>query len=125
MDERALSELLECSVCLESLDASSKVLPCQHTFCKRCLEEIICTKNELRCPECRTLVNISVDDLPTNILLIRLLEGMKTAKAGISGSSPGASGRRTNPTSPTNSKSGASPSSSANAASPYKVCLLH
>ena len=118
MDERALSELLECSVCLESLDATSKVLPCQHTFCKRCLEEIVCAKNELRCPECRTLVNISVDELPTNILLIRLLEGMKTAKAGFSGGSPGASAKRTSPTS---SRSGAGPSATAKTASPYKV----
>ena len=87
MDEKSLNELLECSVCLERLDASSKVLPCQHTFCRRCLEEIVSTKNELRCPECRTLVDIRVEELPTNILLIRLLEGMKNAKAGI-GHSP-------------------------------------
>ena len=124
MDERALSELLECSVCLESLDETSKVLPCQHTFCKRCLEEIICTKNELRCPECRTLVNIPVEELPTNILLIRLLEGMKTAKAGFSSGSPGASAKRTNPTSPTSSRSGAGPSATAKTASPYKVQYL-
>lgn len=38
MDERLLNDLLECSVCLERLDTSSKVLPCQHTFCRKCLE---------------------------------------------------------------------------------------
>lgn len=38
MDERTLEDLLECSVCLEQLDQSSKVLPCQHTFCRKCLE---------------------------------------------------------------------------------------
>lgn len=38
MDERTLNDLLECSVCLERLDTSSKVLPCQHTFCRKCLE---------------------------------------------------------------------------------------
>lgn len=78
MDEKAFNELLECSVCLEQLDDTNKVLPCQHTFCKRCLEEIVSTKHELRCPECRSLVEIQVDDLPSNLLLIRLLEGMKT-----------------------------------------------
>ncbi|XP_074650753.1 E3 ubiquitin-protein ligase SH3RF3-like [Tubulanus polymorphus] len=78
MDEQALNELLECSVCLEQLDSSSKVLPCQHTFCRRCLDEIVCAKSELRCPECRTLVDIAVDNLPPNILLVRLLEGLKT-----------------------------------------------
>ncbi|XP_076468584.1 E3 ubiquitin-protein ligase SH3RF3-like [Babylonia areolata] len=78
MDEQALSELLECSVCLERLNHTSKVLPCQHTFCRRCLEEIVSTQLELRCPECRTLVTVRVEDLPPNILLVRLLEGLKT-----------------------------------------------
>ena len=83
MDERTLNELLECSVCLDRLDATSKVLPCQHTFCRRCLEEIVSTKHELRCPECRSLVQIPIEDLPCNILLIRLLEGMKTVASGV------------------------------------------
>ncbi|OWF54497.1 E3 ubiquitin-protein ligase SH3RF1-like isoform X1 [Mizuhopecten yessoensis] len=78
MDEQSLNELLECSVCLERLDGTSKVLPCQHTFCRRCLDEIFSTKHELRCPECRTLVEIRVEELPLNILLVRLLEGIKT-----------------------------------------------
>lgn len=78
MDEQSLNELLECSVCLDRLDHTSKVLPCQHTFCRRCLEEIVSTKGELRCPECRFLVEVRVEDLPSNILLIRLLEGIKT-----------------------------------------------
>ncbi|XP_033211112.1 E3 ubiquitin-protein ligase SH3RF3-like isoform X2 [Belonocnema kinseyi] len=79
MDECMLNDLLECSVCLERLDTSSKVLPCQHTFCKKCLEEIISTHRELRCPECRVLVDIKVDDLPPNVLLMRILEGMRNA----------------------------------------------
>lgn len=77
MDEAFLNDLLECSVCLEQLDSNSKVLPCQHTFCKRCLEEIVNSHKELRCPECRVLVETNIDDLPCNILLIRLLEGIK------------------------------------------------
>lgn len=74
-----LNDLLECSVCLERLDTSSKVLPCQHTFCKKCLEEIVSTHRELRCPECRILVDVKVDDLPPNVLLMRILEGMRNA----------------------------------------------
>lgn len=77
MDESVLLDLLECPVCLERLDASAKVLPCQHTFCKRCLLGIVSSRNELRCPECRTLVDCNVDDLPNNILLVRLLDGIK------------------------------------------------
>ena len=96
MDERVLNELLECSVCLDILDLSSKVLPCQHTFCRRCLEEIVSTKHELRCPECRNLVEIPIEDLPPNILLIRLLEGMKHASriaaSSVSSAGDGSSG---------------------------------
>lgn len=77
MDESVLLDLLECPVCLERLDASAKVLPCQHTFCRRCLQGILSSRGELRCPECRTLVECAVDDLPSNILLVRLLDGIK------------------------------------------------
>nr|XP_033798072.1 E3 ubiquitin-protein ligase SH3RF1 isoform X2 [Geotrypetes seraphini] len=77
MDESALLDLLECPVCLERLDASAKVLPCQHTFCKRCLLGIVSSRSELRCPECRTLVDCGVDELPSNILLVRLLDGIR------------------------------------------------
>ncbi|XP_053352187.1 E3 ubiquitin-protein ligase SH3RF3-like [Clarias gariepinus] len=77
MDECALLDLLECSVCLERLDASARVLPCQHTFCRRCLENIVSSRRELRCPECRVLVDCGVGELPANILLVRLLDGLK------------------------------------------------
>ncbi|XP_055624846.1 E3 ubiquitin-protein ligase SH3RF1 [Toxorhynchites rutilus septentrionalis] len=80
MDERLLNDLLECSVCLDRLDTSSKVLPCQHTFCRKCLEEIVASHQELRCPECRVLVDVKIDELPPNVLLMRILEGMKTAE---------------------------------------------
>lgn len=79
MDEGTLNDLLECSVCLERLDTSSKVLPCQHTFCRKCLEDIVNKHKELRCPECRILVHAKVDELPPNVLLMRILEGMRNA----------------------------------------------
>lgn len=84
MDEKQLNDLLECSVCLERLDTSNKVLSCQHTFCKKCLDEIVATHKELRCPECRTLVECRVDELPPNVLLMRILEGMKCKSTTIS-----------------------------------------
>lgn len=80
MDERTLSELLECSVCLEQLNADSRVLPCQHTFCRSCLDEIVRAKKELRCPECRLLIRCRIEDLPANLLLVRLLEGLKSSE---------------------------------------------
>lgn len=101
MDEGTLNDLLECSVCLERLDTSSKVLPCQHTFCRKCLQEIYQKHKELRCPECRVLgnyffsveefhnniflilVNIKIEDLPPNVLLMRILEGMKNSGVAV------------------------------------------
>nr|XP_055185408.1 E3 ubiquitin-protein ligase SH3RF3 [Nyctereutes procyonoides] len=82
MDESSLLDLLECSVCLERLDTTAKVLPCQHTFCRRCLESIVCSRHELRCPECRILVGCGVDELPANILLVRLLDGIRQRAPG-------------------------------------------
>lgn len=96
MDEHTLNDLLECSVCLERLDTTSKVLPCQHTFCRKCLlvsnmgvivivtiylfilfsmQDIVASQQKLRCPECRVLVNCRIDELPPNVLLMRILEG--------------------------------------------------
>ncbi|NXL74042.1 SH3R2 ligase, partial [Leptocoma aspasia] len=66
-----------CPVCFEKLDATAKVLPCQHTFCKPCLQRILKSQKELRCPECRTLVLGSIEQLPSNLLLIRLLDGVR------------------------------------------------
>lgn len=34
---------------------------------------------KLRCPECRVLVDVEIKDLPPNVLLIRILEGIKSA----------------------------------------------
>ncbi|XP_045691194.1 E3 ubiquitin-protein ligase SH3RF3 [Phyllostomus hastatus] len=77
MEESSLLDLLECSVCLERLDTTAKVLPCQHTFCRHCLESIVRSRQELRCPECRVLVGCGVEELPANILLVRLLDGIR------------------------------------------------
>lgn len=76
-----LADLLECSICLEQLDESNKVLPCQHTFCTKCLKDIFKKKGELLCPECRKPVTVTIDSLPPNILANRILEGMNIARA--------------------------------------------
>ncbi|KAH8253736.1 hypothetical protein KR032_006673 [Drosophila birchii] len=81
MDAHTLNDLLECSVCLERLDTTSKVLPCQHTFCRKCLQDIVASQHKLRCPECRILVSVRIDELPPNVLLMRILEGMKQSAA--------------------------------------------
>ncbi|XP_078405840.1 E3 ubiquitin-protein ligase SH3RF1-like [Cetorhinus maximus] len=83
MDDLALLDLLECPVCFERLDATAKVLPCQHTFCKACLQRIFNARKELRCPECRTPVTCSIDELPVNLLLVRLLDGIKYGQSNV------------------------------------------
>lgn len=41
------------------------------------LQVIVLSHSELRCPECRVLVDIKIENLPPNVLLMRILEGMK------------------------------------------------
>ena len=81
MDDLTLLDLLECPVCFEKLDVTAKVLPCQHTFCKPCLQRIYKAHKELRCPECRTLVFCSIEALPANLLLVRLLDGVRSGQS--------------------------------------------
>ncbi|XP_074529544.1 E3 ubiquitin-protein ligase SH3RF2 isoform X2 [Halichoeres trimaculatus] len=78
MEELALMALLECPLCCQQLDVSAKVLPCQHTFCKSCLQRHETAHSQLFCPECRAPVPArTVEELPTNLLLVRLLEGLQ------------------------------------------------
>ena len=98
---------LECSICLEALTRNHKVLPCQHTFCLPCLKDLASStkaKEQITsdrepqdpssekqtvqqkgflCPECRANVDISLDKLPSNVILNRILEGRKKGVAMI------------------------------------------
>lgn len=40
------------------------------------------SQGHLRCPECRILVDVKVDDLPPNIILMRILSGLKNTNNG-------------------------------------------
>ncbi|KAK7922874.1 hypothetical protein WMY93_009776 [Mugilogobius chulae] len=79
MEELSLMALLECPLCLEPLDTSAKVLPCQHTFCKPCLQrQETVTHSHLLCPECQTPAQArTAEELPTNVMLVRLLERLQ------------------------------------------------
>ncbi|KAL4822967.1 hypothetical protein H8958_015545 [Nasalis larvatus] len=87
MDDFTLLDLLECPVCFEKLDVTAKVLPCQHTFCKPCLQRVFKAHKELRCPECRTPVFCSIEALPANLLLVRLLDGVRSGQSSGRGGS--------------------------------------
>lgn len=80
MEELAVMALLECPLCFEQLDLSAKVLPCQHTFCMSCLQkhQAALAPSPLFCPDCRAPVPArTVEELPANLLLVRLLEGLQ------------------------------------------------
>lgn len=73
-----MEDLLECPLCFEQLDVTAKVLPCQHTFCMSCLQRQETSDSQLLCPECCAPVPArTVEELPANLLLVRLLEGLQ------------------------------------------------
>ena len=98
--EGLMTDLLECSVCLEPLDSSHKVLPCQHTFCIACLEDLASKQRQKNgegggedqngssqrpsliflCPECRAEIHTPISALPTNVILNRILSGLNQPK---------------------------------------------
>ncbi|XP_052809506.1 uncharacterized protein LOC128237973 [Mya arenaria] len=87
--------LITCQICMERFD-SPRILPCQHTFCKKCIETIInknCLGNHecdiLHCPVCRRKCKIGkgrkdmdviMKAFPENRLMNDLIEGMKRSE---------------------------------------------
>ncbi|CAF97398.1 unnamed protein product, partial [Tetraodon nigroviridis] len=83
----ALEEDLTCSVCY-SLFSDPRVLPCSHTFCKNCLDNLLKVSNDnsslwrplrppLKCPNCRTLVELplaGLEALPSSVSLRAIVE---------------------------------------------------
>ena len=72
------SELLSCPICHQR-HGDPKVLPCLHTFCRRCLEDIIRRdrSGKLRCPTCKQdvpLLDSGLDCLPSNFFIDNILE---------------------------------------------------
>ncbi|XP_035675481.1 E3 ubiquitin-protein ligase TRIM56-like [Branchiostoma floridae] len=47
-------EFLVCQICLDDY-RQPKVLPCLHTFCRRCLERMVGNKTKICCPTCRQI----------------------------------------------------------------------
>ncbi|XP_067851481.1 tripartite motif-containing protein 59 [Heptranchias perlo] len=79
-------EDLTCSVCY-SIFEDPRVLPCSHTFCRTCLENIIHESGNvsiwrplripLKCPTCRSLVDlppVGISSLPINFSLMGIIE---------------------------------------------------
>ncbi|KAJ7325005.1 hypothetical protein JRQ81_018025 [Phrynocephalus forsythii] len=79
-------EELTCSICYSIFD-DPRVLPCSHTFCRTCLENVLQLSSNfsiwrplrlpLKCPNCRTIVEIppsGTDSLPVNFALKAIIE---------------------------------------------------
>ncbi|XP_061581078.1 E3 ubiquitin-protein ligase SH3RF2 [Cololabis saira] len=82
MEELTVMALLECPLCLEQLDATAKVLPCQHTFCVSCLQQREAAQPQLLCPECGVPAAArTAAELPQNLLLVQLLGGLQGREA--------------------------------------------
>ena len=71
----------ECSVCMENFqrdgDKCPKLLPCTHTLCLQCLQQLSNGRPRVQCPECRVrhdAPNRNVTNFPTNRYMVENLE---------------------------------------------------
>ena len=77
--ERTISEETKCSICCDQFK-EPKMLPCQHTFCLKCLENVakINDHNTVDCPLCRKVYKVpsrgGVGKFKSNLLMKKLLE---------------------------------------------------
>ncbi|CAH1247311.1 TRIM3 [Branchiostoma lanceolatum] len=79
-------EELTCSICLE-LFTRPKVLPCQHTFCQDCLQDLASRRVPLQCPNCRRQVRLppqGVAGLQDNLMAANMCERLQN-QATLSG----------------------------------------
>ena len=83
----AVGDVIECSICTESM-INPRVLPCIHTFCFSCLNQLWKEKKpgvEVPCPLCRSKVVIPVEGisgLPKNFFIEKLVDAQKFSKTG-------------------------------------------
>ena len=75
-----IGEQLACTLCRQTFE-DPRVLPCLHSFCKRCLEEVYQASRtgQLACPTCRqpvSLNSVGVESLPSNIFISNILDVM-------------------------------------------------
>ena len=90
-----LEENLECTVCLDRLN-DPRTLPCWHSFCKVCLEDVVKTCRdkaprdrpirEIPCPNCRTMFVLDPDkqvaDMPRNHFICNMVQAMAVLDRG-------------------------------------------
>ena len=69
------ASMRECGVCSEEYEATGnmcpKMLPCSHTVCLRCLQQLVAGKSEVMCPECRQINEVPEDGGATGFVTNR------------------------------------------------------
>ena len=74
-----------CSVCMEQFDNGShmpSILPCEHTFCKACIESVAKKHVLFPCPICRTDHKMPSDGFTVNRVVLDIVEKLQnSAKA--------------------------------------------
>ncbi|XP_031565526.1 E3 ubiquitin-protein ligase TRIM71-like isoform X2 [Actinia tenebrosa] len=71
-----ISKHLNCSIC-DRLIRSPKLLPCLHSFCQQCLEDLANANEGFLCPQCKTEIRIpkeEIENLPNNFFLDNMLD---------------------------------------------------
>ena len=81
--QRAISDLLNCAVCLEQF-VDPRMLSCQHTFCGQCLVTVAKQRRALTCPSCRQETKLTeggAQALPKNLVVNQLLDALVESQA--------------------------------------------
>lgn len=73
---KEIAKHLNCTIC-GNLIRSPKLLPCLHSFCQQCLEDLARKDGVFNCPQCQTEIQVSNDEvksLPNNCFLDNMLD---------------------------------------------------
>ena len=80
-----IEHLLDCQICMEDFEESGehtpRLLPCTHTLCEKCLQQIIRDKS-IQCPECRAVHTADNNErsFPLNKYLLGLIHMKRKPK---------------------------------------------
>ena len=78
--EKKITKHLECAICLETFK-EPKVLTCQHSYCKTCLERLATVDGrwnyEITCPECRQKTQVINVDTTYGLCVVEALGYMR------------------------------------------------
>ena len=65
------------NISLEIFKSPIRITHCGHVYCEKCLNDILKGDQRWNCPACRTLHNCTINSLPRNYHLEKLVEKFK------------------------------------------------